>query len=96
MADEQDKPEEPGKAGAFNESLIRGKVRRADLLVINGLEGDQWVEAVVQGASNPRVLPGQIGYFEGAAQLVLRQNLPRGASVAIEVPFAVAAPGAAA
>jgi zinc/manganese transport system substrate-binding protein len=34
------------------------KVRRADLLVINGLEGDAWVEAVVRGASNPRVLPG--------------------------------------
>ena len=33
------------------------KVRRADLLVINGLELDQWAEVVVQGANNPKVHP---------------------------------------
>ena len=34
------------------------KVRRADLLVINGLDVDAWVEAVVVGANNPKVVPG--------------------------------------
>jgi len=34
------------------------KVRRADLLVVNGLELDLWAEVVVQGANNPKVLPG--------------------------------------
>src|SRR2546428_8956574 len=34
------------------------KVRRADLLVMNGLELDQWAEVVIQGANNPKVIPG--------------------------------------
>src|SRR3970282_2105550 len=29
------------------------KVRRADLLVMNGLDLDQWAEIVVRGANNP-------------------------------------------
>jgi zinc/manganese transport system substrate-binding protein len=37
------------------------KVRRADALVINGLELDQWAEVVVQGANNPKVIPGAPG-----------------------------------
>ena len=37
------------------------KVRRADLLVMNGLEFDQWAEVVVQGANNPKVIPGAPG-----------------------------------
>ena len=37
------------------------KLRRADLLVINGLELDQWTEVVVQGANNPAVAPGGPG-----------------------------------
>ncbi|PWU20063.1 MAG: zinc ABC transporter substrate-binding protein [Candidatus Rokuibacteriota bacterium] len=37
------------------------KVRRADLLVVNGLELDQWVEVVVQNANNPKVIPGAPG-----------------------------------
>jgi zinc/manganese transport system substrate-binding protein len=44
------------------------KVRRADLLVINGLELDQWAEVVVQGANNPKVLagaPGRVDASEG-------------------------------
>ena len=32
------------------------KVRRADLLVMNGLELDQWAEVVIQGANNPKVV----------------------------------------
>src|SRR5260370_34805216 len=34
------------------------KVRRADLLAMNGLELDQWAEVVGQGAGNPRGAPG--------------------------------------
>ena len=51
------------------------KVRRADLLLINGLDVDAWVEAVVVGANNPRVIPGAPG----------RADLSRGIPV-LEVP----------
>ncbi len=47
-------------------------LRRADLLVAVG--GDLevgWLPAAIQGAANPRILPGQAGYFEGAAQIAL-------------------------
>jgi ABC-type Zn uptake system ZnuABC Zn-binding protein ZnuA len=42
------------------------KVRRADLMVVNGLELDQWVELVVQGANNPRVVPGAPGRVDAS------------------------------
>lgn len=45
------------------------KVRRADLLVINGLELDQWAEVVVQGANNPKVLPGTPGRVDASEGL---------------------------
>ena len=45
------------------------KVRRADLLVINGLELDQWVEVVVRGANNPKVLPGTPGRVDASEGL---------------------------
>ena len=45
------------------------KVRRADLLVINGLELDQWAEVVVRGANNPRVLPGTPGRVDASEGL---------------------------
>ena len=37
------------------------KLRRADLLVMNGLELDMWAEVVVQGANNSKVVPGAPG-----------------------------------
>src|ERR1700682_3990475 len=43
------------------------KVRRADLLVMNGLELDQWAEVVVQGAGNPRVGLGAPGRVDASA-----------------------------
>jgi zinc/manganese transport system substrate-binding protein len=50
-------------------------VRRADLVVAVGADLEVgWLPAVLQSASNPRVLPGQAGYFEGAAQLVLLEK----------------------
>ena len=45
------------------------KVRRADLLVINGLELDQWAEVVVRGANNPKVLPGTPGRVDASEGL---------------------------
>ncbi|MEX2221527.1 MAG: metal ABC transporter substrate-binding protein [Candidatus Rokuibacteriota bacterium] len=45
------------------------KVRRADLLVINGLDLDQWAEVVVQGANNPKVLPGTPGRVDASQGL---------------------------
>jgi zinc/manganese transport system substrate-binding protein len=47
------------------------KVRRADLLVTNGLELDQWAEVVVQGAGNPRVGPGAPGRVDASAGLLV-------------------------
>lgn len=47
-------------------------LRRADVLVAVGAELELgWLPAAIQGASNPRILPGQQGYFEGAAQIDL-------------------------
>ena len=47
-------------------------LRRADLLVAVGADLEiGWLPAALQGASNPKILPGQAGYFEGAAQIDL-------------------------
>jgi zinc/manganese transport system substrate-binding protein len=51
------------------------KVRRADVLVMNGLELDQWAEVVVQGANNPKVIPGAPGRVD-ASQGVLVLEVP--------------------
>jgi zinc/manganese transport system substrate-binding protein len=53
------------------------RVRRADLLVINGLELDQWAEVVVQGANNPKVIPGAPGRVD-ASQGLLVLDVPTG------------------
>ena len=42
------------------------KVRRADVLVVNGLELDNWVDLVVQGANNARVIPGAAGWVDAS------------------------------
>ena len=47
-------------------------LRRADLLVAVGADLEVgWLPAAIQGAANPRILPGQPGYFDGAAQVTL-------------------------
>jgi ABC-type Zn uptake system ZnuABC Zn-binding protein ZnuA len=51
------------------------KVRRADLLVLNGLELDQWAEVVIQGANNPKVIPGAPGRVD-ASQGILVLEVP--------------------
>ena len=42
------------------------KVRRADVLVVNGLDLDNWVDVVVQGANNARVIPGAPGWVDAS------------------------------
>lgn len=47
-------------------------LRRADLLVAVGGELEiGWLPAALQGANNGKILPGQPGYFEGAAQVAM-------------------------
>lgn len=47
-------------------------VRRADLLVAVGADLEVgWLPAAIRGANNPRIVPGQRGYFEGAAYIDL-------------------------
>lgn len=50
-------------------------LRRADLLIAVGADLEVgWLPAALRGASNPRILPGQPGYFEGAAQIDLLET----------------------
>jgi zinc/manganese transport system substrate-binding protein len=52
------------------------KVRRADLVVMNGLELDQWAEVVIQGAGNPKVVPGAPGRVD-ASEGILVLEVPK-------------------
>ncbi len=71
--------EEVGGNLAEVESLARGtqnaheleirpslmvKLRRADLLIENGLELDSWVDVAVAGANNPRIIRGAPGRID--------------------------------
>src|SRR5262245_38122357 len=42
------------------------KLRRADLVVLNGLELDGWAEVSIQGAHNPRLVPGGPGRVDAS------------------------------
>jgi ABC-type Zn uptake system ZnuABC Zn-binding protein ZnuA len=42
------------------------KLRRADLLVRNGAGGDPWVEPLLLGAQNARIMPGAPGYVDAS------------------------------
>ena len=54
-------------------------LRNAELLVAVGAELElAWLPAALQGANNPRILPGQSGYFEGAAQIDLERPAQAG------------------
>lgn len=47
-------------------------LRQADLVVSVGAELEQgWLPPALEGAANPKVLPGAAGYFEAAAQTAL-------------------------
>jgi len=42
------------------------KLRRADVLILNGLELDTWADLVVQGANNPNVVRGAPGVIDAS------------------------------
>lgn len=42
------------------------KVRRADALVVNGLDLDIWAASVIRGANNPEILPGSPGFIDAS------------------------------
>jgi zinc/manganese transport system substrate-binding protein len=52
------------------------KVRRADVLVLNGLELDQWADVVVQGANNRKVISGAPGRVDASAGILVLE-VPR-------------------
>jgi ABC-type Zn uptake system ZnuABC Zn-binding protein ZnuA len=43
------------------------KLRRADLVILNGLELDGWAEVAIQGAHNPRLIAGGPGRVDASA-----------------------------
>jgi len=45
------------------------KLRKADVLVENGLELDRWVEVAIQGANNPNVVPGAPGVIDASRDI---------------------------
>jgi zinc/manganese transport system substrate-binding protein len=45
------------------------KVRRADALIVNGLELDGWADVVAQGANNANVIPGAAGRIDASRGL---------------------------
>lgn len=45
------------------------KVRRADALIVNGLELDSWADVVAQGANNSNVIPGASGRIDASRGL---------------------------
>jgi zinc/manganese transport system substrate-binding protein len=53
------------------------KLRRADLVVLNGLELDGWAEVSIQGAHNPRLVPGGPGRVD-ASQGIPVLEVPTG------------------
>src|SRR5207245_2753241 len=52
-------------------------VRRADVLVRNGLEEDAWIDVIVRGAANPRLLRGSPNVVE-ASQGIRVLKVPAG------------------
>ena len=50
-------------------------VRRADVLVRNGLEEDAWIDVMVHSAANPRVLRGSPGVVEASQGLTVLKVL---------------------
>ena len=47
------------------------KLRRADVLIENGLELDTWVDVAVQGANNPRIIRGAPGRVDASRGIQL-------------------------
>jgi zinc/manganese transport system substrate-binding protein len=52
------------------------KVRRADAMVLNGLELDDWADVVARGSNNPNVIPGAQGRID-ASEGILVLEVPK-------------------
>lgn len=52
------------------------KVRRADAMIVNGLDLDSWADVVAQGANNPNVIPGAPGRID-ASRGILVLEVPK-------------------
>lgn len=66
------------------------RLRRADLLVRNGLGLDFWAEPLILGAHNPKILPGAAGYVDASRGVPVWGSRP-GESIA---PWATFTPKA--
>jgi zinc/manganese transport system substrate-binding protein len=51
-------------------------VRRADAMVLNGLELDDWADVVARGSNNPNVIPGAQGRID-ASEGILVLEVPK-------------------
>lgn len=47
------------------------KVRRADAMIVNGLELDLWADVVAQGANNANVIPGAPGRIDASSGILV-------------------------
>ena len=47
------------------------KVRRADAMIVNGLELDAWADVVAQGSNNSNVIPGAPGRIDASRGLLV-------------------------
>src|SRR2546430_323196 len=46
------------------------RLNRADVLVLIGLDDElSWLPALLEVASNPKILPGQAGYIDGSVEI---------------------------
>ncbi len=52
------------------------KVRRADAMIVNGLDLDNWADVVAEGANNPNVIPGAPGRID-ASRGILVLEVPK-------------------
>jgi zinc/manganese transport system substrate-binding protein len=52
------------------------KLRRADAMVVNGLELDDWADVVARGSNNPNVIPGAQGRID-ASEAILVLEVPK-------------------
>ena len=42
------------------------KLRRADVLIVAGLDGDPWIRSLIDAARNPNIRFGKLGYVDPA------------------------------
>jgi ABC-type Zn uptake system ZnuABC Zn-binding protein ZnuA len=50
---------------------LMAKLRRADAMIVNGLELDSWADVVAQGANNANVIPGAPGRIDASRGILV-------------------------